>query len=146
MSAKSSCKYTLLEEKTIFSGGWYPNAFFSNDGTIIVGLRYGKERITIYSPDKGSTWLKNDLHIMDTFYTGLSDGSIYGIKMLNVIQDNIRREQEYKPFIAWIRRGKTSEDLLKGQYDDDFVKADIPDLAGTDGDAENFCLESLIMA
>ena len=137
----TTCSCKLLEEKVIYSGGWYPNALFDSKGNIIVGIRKKPESLTIYSKDGGTTWEQAATHVMDISSCHiLSDGTVLVFKPQNVIQDKVRLEQEQKPFIGWIRRAKSLEDLIDGIYVDDFVKMSIPDLSGTHGDSENYCL------
>ena len=132
---------TLLEDKVIFTGGWYPTALFDSKGNIIVGIRKKPESLTIYSKDAGATWHESAKHVMDIApITILSDESVLGLKMLDAIEDKVRREQEYKPFIAWQCYAESISKLIDGIYVDDFVKMNIPNLSGTDGDDANYCL------
>jgi hypothetical protein len=132
----------LIYEQIIEKDYWYPNVLFG-DGIIAVGLigRNGLKSKTIYSVDGGEKWVQSKSHLIDGVYKILNDGSVLGIKYHNVIQEKIRREQELKPFIAWIKWANSISDLiLQEKYIDDFSKMNIPDLDGGEGDSRNYCI------
>jgi len=137
----------LISENEIIRGWWYPNALFFADGTIICGMSSsdGKSRLTIYSLDQGSSWKQKEVverksgEYLDTLGSGaykqLSDGSIIGLMFHSVVQEIVGSlHQTYQPFIAQVRRAKSAQDLLDGNYVDDFAKVSIPELAPGFGD------------
>jgi len=135
-------KMELLSEKIIAENYWYPNALFSKEGIIAVGLsgRNDLPSKTIYSTDGGENWHECTNNIIDGVYKQLKDGSIIGLKYHNAIQDKIRKDQKVKPFIAWMKRADSISDFVQGKYSDDFSKIKIPDLDGGEGDAQNYCV------
>ncbi len=134
-----SIRIELLEEKVIGSDCWYPNLLADQSGNLLLGLRGKPEPLTLFSGDSGKSWREISYSMNHYSHTILRDGSVLAFDFLSPTQHLIRKEQEYKPFIAAVRRAKSIPGLLGGYYEDDFVKLDIPDLSGTDGDDQNYC-------
>ena len=127
---------TCLETKTILEGNWFVTSHLcSGDGRIIFSCSSFKEsKSNYYSADGGKTWRKID-DVMERFhFTLLSDGSVLGFSMNNEIKDKIPKNQYKKPYILGVRRAASFDDLLQGNFEDDFVRADIPDLGAGNGD------------
>lgn len=134
-------KVHLLEEKEVLRGWWYPNALFFPDGTILCSVVSvdGKERMTFYSLDGGHSWSKEEAinrssgEYLDTFGSGcfkqLRDGSIIGLMFHSAVQEiEVKLRQDYKPFIAQVRRASSPRAWLEGRYIDDFARVVIPGL------------------
>lgn len=145
--APSNWKVNLLEEREVIRGWWYPNALFFPDGTILCSMSSadGKNRLTIYSWDGGRSWKKkevigtNSAEYLDTFgngcYKQLDDGSIIGLMFHSAVEEiEAKLPQDYKPFIAQVRRAKSPQAWLEGNFVDDFAKVAIPDLTLNYGD------------
>lgn len=136
---------TLLESRDICSGRWYGNnGLFTSDGRILLAPEYYEynagidERKNLYSPDGGRTWQEVDNVLGRFHFIELRDGSLFGISYNNEILEKIPRHQLYKPFIVAVRRTANLDALLSGDYEDDFARADIPELSGNFGDSNNF--------
>ena len=152
----------LLEEKEIKKDYWYAISLFCNDGSIILSMQGSPQGSTLIlcSLDSGNTWIEKgkfrEVKYMDEkgmrvfeleliksrlpiigHLKQLSDGSIISISY-NIANSLIRLEQEYKPYVAVVRRAKTPGDLLEGNYIDDFVKIGIPNLAACCGDSPGY--------
>ena len=158
---------TLLEEKEVIRDCSYPAcALFCRDGTIILSMEgtspggrkgEGEETYywttTLYSMDLGQTWRQKEVVEVQftnkegvilasnrALYLGqmqqLSDGSIVGIGS-NILNDQVRLEQAYRPWVSCVRRAKSPAQLLKGNYIDHFARIEIPNLAVTLDDIAN---------
>ena len=125
------------EETIIRQGIWYPNTICDGMGCI---LMMGSQQTALFSEDSGRSWQAKADAYFPGFLKCLPDGSVLGIGFHNVVNDKIRRSQRHKPFIAWIRRAASLPALVEGDYEDDFAPMYIPDLDGTNGDAENYCI------
>lgn len=136
---------TLLSEHTVFEKTWYPEATFFRDGKILLAVTdnpppgEGNAPVTAWvSSDKGERWHPLELEDIVSFHQ-LGGDTLMGLGGQNQVQDKIRLEQEYAPFIARVRTARSSGDLLSGTYEDDFVKVDIPNLGSGCGDADDLC-------
>jgi hypothetical protein len=139
-------KNMTLHEKssrTISTDCWYPYVLSDGSGLLVMGLRCKTGGMTLLSRDAGVTWQKNTTNVMDFIPAVMPDRSVLGFGMLNAIQTHVRQDQVYKPFIAMIRRASDLEALLAGDTVDDFVKVDIPGLAGNVGDADDYALGTI---
>ena len=127
---------TCLDTQTIVEGHWYTARHLqSSDGRIIFTYENVKEnKKDVYSADGGKTWQEID-DVMGRFnFTLLSDGSVIGFSMRNEIEEKIPQNQYKKPYILGVRRAASFDELLRGNFEDDFVRADIPDLGVGNGD------------
>lgn len=147
LPAPSKWKLSLVEERQVIRGWWYPNALFFADGTIVCSVisLNGKNRLTIYSLDGGRSWHQKEVinreseEYLDTLGNGcfkqLADGSIIGLMFHSAVQNiEVKLRQAYKPFIAQVRRAQNPRAWVEGHFVDDFVKVAIPDLALNYGD------------
>lgn len=130
----------LIEERTLFENSWYPEASFFRDGSVLLIVNnhadWNEPGSVKLSQDGCRTWQAIQLKDIMGFYQ-LKDGSLMGFAAFNQIQDKLRAEQEYAPFIARIRTAKSPQDLVAGRYEDDFVKITIPNLGSGCGDDNN---------
>lgn len=141
----------LTGERIVCMNAWYPSIIdFSNVLILKAGNREGASPKIKISYDRGLNWQMyedNNMHFGD--FRQLRDGSVFGfVQGNNIIDDKIRREQSYKPFITWSRRAKSVDDLINGRYSDDFPRISIPCLDGTVGDADDYftgCISSNIV-
>lgn len=143
-------KLQLLEDKVILPGRWYPNTLSDGKGNILIESNLsapapaqdenGRRSMVHFSQDAGKSWTPLPDLELGGIYCVLRDGSVVGLRYHNVIQDKLRKTQANKPFIAWLRRAPSLAALAGGDYEDDFVPMYIPELDGTDGDSQNYCV------
>ena len=126
------------------------------DGNPLIG-------ITWVSRDAGQTWDEAERFLLSEFERDprgtkspdtvqescifpmrceLADGTVFGA-FGNMVNDKIRPGQRYTPYVAMIRRAKSHQDLVAGNFVDDFALMRIPELAGTMGDCENYSTGSI---
>ena len=133
-----------------------PGATADAEGNPLVG-------VTWVSHDTGQTWSEAERFALSTFARDprgtkspdtvrescvypmrceLSDGSVLGA-MGNMVNDKIRPGQRFTPYVAMIRRARSHQSLVAGDFVDDFALMRIPELAGSMGDCQNYSTGSL---
>lgn len=140
----SKVQLTLLDTQVISKHSWYgENGLFSKDGRILVHVaeRVNGQRnsLNFYSADGGHTWEKVQDVLGRFHFKELRDGSVIGFSAANEILEKIPVHQHKKPFVMAIRRAASLDALLAGEYEDDFIPLDIPDLSMAFGDDSNPC-------
>lgn len=131
----------LISEHLACEGHYYPeSAYFSPDGqTIIFPVRNPskepKDHCIFTSHDGGKTFEKS----FDDFvrFAVLKDGTAWAAVGGNFVFDKFRRTQFPIPYIGKVMTAKTPEDMISGNYNEDFAKVSIPDLAVGYGDGNN---------
>lgn len=136
----SKVQLTLLDSQVVCKGRWYcSNSIYTRDGRVVFDARCrGLEEKNFYSPDGGKSWQVIEPVLGGFHYIECRNGSILGVGYGNEILSKIPRHQEYKPYIMAVRRAANFDALMAGEYEDDFVRVDIPELSGAYGDDSNF--------
>jgi len=140
----SKVQLTLLASQVIADHCWYgENGLFTKDGRILVSVTARSEsqngHINLYSADGGNTWKTVDNVLGGYHCKELHDGSIIGFSKFNEILEKIPAHQHKKPYVMGVRRAASLDALLAGDYEDDFISMDIPDLSMAFGDESNPC-------